>query len=93
MSGQASDANQELQAQVEFLQNLVFRLSHEVSRTTALSSPSSAALAKEETKRILEQLPEDLEVPEWLTTWHPLRWHLATVPRSEIDDRDRNKAL
>ena len=68
MSGQASDANQELQAQVEFLQNLVFRLSHEVSRTTALSSPSSAALAKEETKRILEQLPEDLEVPEWLTS-------------------------
>ncbi|QDZ19154.1 hypothetical protein HOP50_02g16680 [Chloropicon primus] len=57
--GEAGD----VESQVDFLQNLVFRLSQEVSR----NAPSDSAL-KDEARRVLDGLPEDLEVPNWLVS-------------------------
>ena len=52
----------ELESEVSFLQNLVFRLSQEVSR----NAPTDER--REETKRVLDELPDHVRVPQWLTS-------------------------
>ena len=58
-----TDKTSELQSQVNFLENLVFRLSQEVSKIQ-----ESDSSLREETKKVLSDLPEDLDVPDWLTS-------------------------
>ena len=52
----------ELESEVSSLQNLVFRLSQEVSR----NAPTDER--REETKRVLDELPDHVRVPQWLTS-------------------------
>ena len=55
----------DLESQVGFLQSLVFRLSQEVSRSA--QGVDRSAL-QDEANRVLQALPEDVEVPEWLVS-------------------------